>query len=265
MESSSGKPWSRLLLKASRKLLLLSLCLALAGCAGKAANQSLPRSVQARMDLAQSYLQKDRPRHSLNELYKIKSQADGNPDYHFLLGLTQMELKKYSAAADEFERALEVDPDFGSAWNNLGLAYLNAEQFTKAEEAFHQALDIPTYLTPEYAAYNLARLAKERSRPEAALKYCRRAQEFNWRYGPVYFLLSELLVEKGQIREAVNYLRQGVKAQPENAELWLRLAENQLRLGHSSDAIESFQHIVEQAPESEPAEVARDYLGLLRD
>lgn len=246
-------------------LLLLGLCLLLAGCAGKGVRHPLPRAVQARMDLAQSYLQKDRPRHSLKELYKIKDEASGHPEYDFLLGLTQMDLKKYDAAAKAFERAVTADPDFGPAWNNLGLARLNAKQFDKARAAFQKALDIPTYLTPEFAAYNLARLATKQNEPQAALEHAKQAQEFNRRYGPVYFLLAELLVEKGQIREAVSYLRQGVKAQPENAQLWLRLAENQLRLGHSRDAIDSFQRILDLAPESEPAEVARDYLGLLRN
>jgi Tfp pilus assembly protein PilF len=244
---------------------LLFLLLA-AGCAsGRGQDGYVPKAVQARMDLAISYLSKDKPRHSLKELRAIDERGKEIPQYHYLLGLTYMGLDKPSRAVRQFERAVELKPDFGQAWNNLGNAYVLADKDQEAEEAFRRALGIDTYMTPEFPAYNLARLYRDRGRTQKAVDYAKRAMKQNWRYTPAYMLLSDIYLENNRIQEATKWLEKGVDANPDNVRLILRLAENQMRLGENENASYWFHRIIELQPDSETAKVARDYLDVLQE
>jgi Tfp pilus assembly protein PilF len=246
-------------------LLLLSLLLA-AGCAsGRGADRFVPKEVQARMDLAVSYLSKDKPRHSLNELQAIAERGDGIAQYHFLLGLTYMGLEKHPRAIEQFKRAVDLKPDYGQAWNNLGNAYVLADRQSKAEDAFRQALGIDTYMTPEFPAYNLARMHRNRGQTREAVDFAKQAIKQNWRYTPAYMLLSDIFLESNRIRQATKWLEKGVDANPDNVRLILRLAENQMRLGENENASYWFHRIVELQPDSKAAKVARDYLDVLQE
>jgi tetratricopeptide (TPR) repeat protein len=248
-----------------RKLLLLlavpALSLSLVGCA--ATSPQVSDQTRARIELANSHLQNGQPRRSLKELLPLRDKAGDVPEYHFLLGMTYLRLEgKTQKAIDELKQATELAPKLGMAWNNLGMAYIQADRLGKAEASLKKALSISTYLTPEYAAYNLARLYRKQERPQQAIEYGNKALRENWRYLPAYFLLAELYTEQGQAGEAKDILERGVEAYPDNERLWLQYGKIQLRLGQREQAAQSFQRVLDIAPDSDPAQVARDYLDL---
>lgn len=235
-----------------------------AGCAGLMIEDAAEKQeIQARMDLCKSYLQKEQPRQGLKELLAIEDRAAQNPEFHFLMGLIQMQLRNRSEAIEAFQRAVRLNPEYGQAWNNLGQALIAHKRYAEATDALQQAMDIPTYLTPEYAAYNLARLFQKQSQRKKALDYAQLALEKNQGYWPARLLLADILVEMGRIANAVEILRKGLAKTPDNVQLMLSLAENYLRLGENRHATTWFARILEQDPESAEAQVARDYLDIL--
>ncbi len=48
----------------------------------------------------------------------------------------------WQEAIYRWERAVEIDPDYAAAWNNLGIAYEHEGLFDKAREAYERALDL---------------------------------------------------------------------------------------------------------------------------
>jgi len=243
-------------------LAVLSLLLLIWGCA---TTSSGSKEANARMELANSHLQNNRPRRSYQELKELQDQAQDVPQYHFLLGMTYLRLEGIDnqRAIEELKKAVELDPEMGMAWNNLGMAYFQSGRPTKAEEAFREALSISSYLTPEYASYNLSRLYSEQGRLDKALEYAQKSLKQNWRYLPAYDLITDLYIEQGRMEKAGEYLQQGVEAFPDNGRLWLRYGKAQLRLGENKQAAQSLQRVLEVAPDSESAQAARDYLDLL--
>jgi tetratricopeptide (TPR) repeat protein len=241
--------------------LAIALLLALSGCA--ATSPEVSEETRARIELANSHLQNNQPRRSLKELLAIRDRADDVPEYHFLLGMTYLQLEgKTDKAIHELKRTTELAPELGMAWNNLGRAYIAAGRVDRAEEVLKRALSIETYLTPEYAAYNLSRLYREQKRPRLAIEHADKALRENWRYLPAYFLLAELYTQQGRPGKAKDTLERGVEAFPDNARLWLQYGKIQLRLGDREQAAQSFQRVLDIAPDSDPAQVARDYLDL---
>jgi len=260
--TSNSTQWGTMnTLKLLVPIAVAALSLSILGCA--ATSPQISDKTQAQIQLANSHLQNGQPRRSLKELLSLRDRANEVPEYHFLLGMTYLRLEgRTQHAISELKRATELAPKLGMAWNNLGMAYIQADRLDKAEESLKKALSIPTYLTPEYAAYNLGRLYRKQNRPQKAIKFGNKALRENWRYVPAYFLLSELYTEQGQPKEARDILKRGVEAFPDNARLWLRYGKIQLRLGEQDQAVRSFQRVLDIAPDSDPAQVAQDYLDL---
>ncbi len=243
--------------------LYLSLLVLATGCASHRSSQQLSQEIQARFDLARSYLAQDQPRRSLKELLTVKDKVSGNPKFHFLLGLTYSELDTPQKALKSFQRVVEIDPDDGKAWNNMGQTCYRLGRLSKAEQAFKKALSIQTYLTPEYSAYNLARVHKKQGQLEAAIDFAQKATTYNKQYTPAFLLLSNLYLQEDRTEEATNWIQKGIKANPDNIKLIFALAENQLRLGQTADAIDNFKRIMALKPKSEIAQMAKDYLDIL--
>jgi Tfp pilus assembly protein PilF len=243
---------------------LLILCLLLSGCALIQPAPEMDKEIQARMDLASSYLSSDRPRLALRQLKAVQDQAQASPEYHLLYGLISARLDRHEESREHLIRAVRLRPDFARAWNNLGKVQASMGLEEDAEESFQHALDIPTYLTPEYPAYNLARLYAQQGRSRQAEDMARQSLQANPGFVPAVIFLGELLTEENELQDAVQVLRQGLKARPGQVRIMQALAENLLRLGEQAQARHWFERIADTAPpKSEPARVARDYLELL--
>jgi tetratricopeptide (TPR) repeat protein len=246
--------------------LLLLLGFMLLACAtGRSSPDSLPRDIQAHLDLGSSYLADEEPRRALRELLPIQKRAQSYPDYHFLLGATYSALDKCDKAIQHLQQAVHLRPDYGEAWNNLGQAFATCQRPSQAEEAFQKALELDTYLTPEFPAYNLSTLYQEQDREEKALEYAKQAVDLNWRYLPAYNQLIKIHEQRGQMQKATKWLRQAAEAFPDNTSLLFRLAENELRLGNTEEAKFWLQRILEVESDSSTAQMARDYLDIIQE
>ncbi len=114
-----------------------------------------------------------------------------------------------AAAADHYQLALKVSPNFYPALNNLGAIYLRQKDVARAKQAFLRSLE----LNPED--------------------------------GEAYVNLGHALYEEGQYRAAIERLEEGLKRSPRSAvghfflgSAWLKLgelekAERGLKLAYS--------------------------------
>jgi len=254
------------LLRGIPLLFLISVLTLAAGCAGKGSPDSImeDKQIQARLDLAERHLIQGENRQAMQQLMRVQGQDPDIPRLNFDLGLAYTALGDMPKATAAYKRAVKVRPDYAEAWNNLGQIYLSQGNLKQAEKALHKALDVVTYMTPEKAAYNLARLWRKRNNPDKALEFARKSIQENWRFSPGYILAADLLQNRGKDKEALSLLRQGAEADPNNMELLLKLAENLVRSGKDQKAKKWFRRIDQERPKSPQAEVARDYLEFLQ-
>lgn len=250
-------------------LLVLFVCLFLAGCGARAGSGGLSSSmgkkeVEQRLDLVESYIKNDQPQRALQELLKVEDSADHLSRYHFDVGMIYLGLNELDKARDGFAQAAEIDDNFGEAWNNLGKVQEAMGKTQEAEAAYTKAISILTYITPEFPAYNLGSMYLKQDRAKDAETAARKALARNWRYLPAYKLLSDSLSAQNRIEEAETVLRHGMEADMGSTSMTLALAELQMRTGKQDQARELFERILTQNPKSNDAKVARDYLGILQ-
>ncbi len=247
------------------KLIPLLLVLFAMGCA-HTGGVDRPDQDQAeiRLDLAERYLVEHEPREALEQLRQVREVIPDDPRVHFNLGLVHTTLENWDRAAKAFEDALDLKPGYGEAWNNLGQVKKAQGKTDQAIQAFEKALEQEDYMTPEFAAHNLAVLYREEGDLGSALHYSRLALENNRRFLAGYKLAGELYREKDRYQEALEVYERGVRARPESLELNFLFAEELVRAGRSQEATEWFQRILEKDDTSEEAQMARYYLQSLR-
>lgn len=251
-------------------LFCLTAVLVLAGCAGHRTDGSgdaiSDREVELRLDLAEAYLRNNEPRLALQELNLIEAQARTLPRYHFSLGYARLLMGNAAEAAAALRKAVELAPDHGEAWNNLGLALLSLGDLDGAEAAFGSALAVPAYRTPEVAALNLAQLYLDRDQPVPALRYVNLALELNWRFTNAYLLAAEIHLIQGNADQAVQLLRRGAEGNLDDPRILLTLVEYLLIAGQPDQARPWLKQLLETAPPgSREAARAKEYQQALDD
>ena len=250
--------------------LVCLLCLALAGCGAKAGSRgmssgSIPsKEVELRLNLVESHISGRQYQLALQELMKIEDVADHMSRYHFDSGLIYLGLDELDKSREGFAKAVEIDENFAEAWNNLGKVLEAQGKDAEAEAAYRKAFGILTYITPEFAAYNLGSLLLRTGRAKEAEDFGRKALARNWRYIPAYKLLSDAFIAQNRMDDAEAVLKSGLEADMNSTSTMLALAEHQVRIGKTLEAKELFERIATQYPKSGEARAARDYLDLLQ-
>lgn len=101
---------------------------------------------------------------------------------HTYLGWVYSFLKLYDEAIAECRRAIELDPDFGNPYNDIGAYLIELQRPADAIPWFERALQAPRYDARCYPLYNLGRVYENQGRWQQALDYYRRALTENPAY-----------------------------------------------------------------------------------
>lgn len=138
----------------------------------------------------------------------LKTESASVP-VHYLLGLNYYRLHEFSKAADEFQRVLQLSPDYELAVFQLGLAYARTGDFDQAIGMLNRALQLDG--SNFTAAYNLgAAYLKKQMVPEAADAF-RQSISINPEYAAGHRALGELLLYQGQVDESLAELRRSAE------------------------------------------------------
>ncbi len=174
----------------------------------------------------------------------------------------------YAAAIPELKRAVEMRPDFDTAWANLGIAYREIKdgyqpgldalhrairlkpgsfrhqvylglfhyrfgEYDPAEKAYRRALELrPDSVT---AWENLATIFLQRNRPDetiSALTEALKIEEIPYTHsnlGTAYFF-------RGDYRQAADHYRRATEMEPKNPDLWGNLGDALKMMKQNSEA-----------------------------
>lgn len=81
-----------------------------------------------------------------NEQQSDKSFSKNKKAYNYYVkGVRASEVENFEKAVEYFEKAVEEDPEFAFAWDNLGLNYRRLNNLDKAMESYEKSLEIDPY------------------------------------------------------------------------------------------------------------------------
>lgn len=157
-----------------------------------------------------------------------------DPETHNSLGLVYVQTGDDEKAVAEFRKAIEFQPAYADAHQNLGAVLTTSDTAEAVRE-----LEIAVKLQPQLAKaqYNLA-LAYEASPkhgPSRAIEQLRRLISLQPDYPRASFMLGRFLLREGQVGEAVEHLRRSVEQDPESGEARYQLGLALSRAGRREE------------------------------
>jgi len=247
-------------------LILAVLCLTslMAGCAGtQQTNSGSPEtrlsgevnlSARLHTELGAGYYSRGQYAVALQEL-RIAMSADAAyaPAYG-ILGLVHAELREDKQAEANFQRAIELSPNFAEAHNNYGLFLCQRGRAAEAMKQFEAALANPLYATPERALANAGNCVLEKGDLAQAELYYVRALKRVSNQSTALLGMAEVHYRQGRWLAARTVLRQiGDTANLGPQALWLGVRAER-RLGDREAEANYGAQLRRRYPESNQAQ-----------
>lgn len=187
-----------------------------------------------------------------------------NPILHADLGLFFSAKGEHRKAAGAFQRALEIQPDFSAARNNLGKTYLQIGDNDKAIETLMPLIDGHyIYSTPQFPLFLLGRAHYNKNQYALARDYFQKAVTAEPQYVYAWVWLGRMHAITGDRDAAFAAFEKAVELSPEFADAHFYLAEAQLRTGEKKKALAGYRRVIAIAPDSHLAQKSRAALTML--
>jgi len=126
-------------------------------------------------------------------LYRKSIDAVPTAEAHTFLGWTYSFQGDYEAAIRECHVAIEVDPDFGNPYNDIGSYLIKLGRHEEAIPWLRRAMTAPRYEPRHYPHVNLARIYARQGKIQAALAELEQALAIVPNYPPARTARHRLL------------------------------------------------------------------------
>lgn len=144
----------------------------------------------------------------LEQAIRLGVESYDLPEIYTILGRTYKDLGRHREAIETHKRAIDINPAFHKAWNNLGIAYLETGRFDEAVQCFEKAVDLdPDY---SFAQVSLAATYIQRNKPEQAIEHLVKAIELNPSLSEAHGDLALALAMIGKFQDAKQSLKQAI-------------------------------------------------------
>ena len=218
-----------------------------AAVALKKAEAIAPLDEPSRFTLVMSYVALGRRAWARPELAKLVEGAPANPLYPYWVGRLDYDDGQYAAAIKHFLRAIELDPRFMKAHDNLGLCYDALGRFDEALRSWEEAIrlnDAQPAKSP-WPSLNLGLMLTRLDRLDEAEVLFRESLRCDPRFPQAHYQLGITLEKKGRAGEAASELEEAARLDPGYAEAQYALARLYRRAGEARKADQALQRFQE--------------------
>lgn len=181
-------------------------------------------TARLRTELAFNYFQRGQLSVALEE---IKAALAADPDYGTafnVLGLINMDLGENAKADEAFRKALSILPNDSDALNNYGWFLCQTKRERESIERFMQALKNPLYASPDKPYLNAGICSQRMGNETAAEDFFRKAISLDPLNASANLRLGDIFYRRGEFEKARAHVDRINKNYDPSAEsLWLAL------------------------------------------
>lgn len=174
-------------------------------------------------------------------------------------GNVLFDLDKTEQALKDFNKAIELSPGYGVAYNNRGNVLLELGRRGEAVEDFKRAIAIMPGNAVPYNGRGKAQGLL--GRPYTALRYLSRALTLNGKYPAAYRNRAVIYLHLERFEEAIEDYNKVIALSPDDAELYLGRGQAWARSGKFLPAEKDFSKAIEIEPENALAYAERGALA----
>jgi len=184
-------------------LVIALLAASLAGCATTNQAAAIKRlQARAAYDRALQHVKDKEASPALTAVQEAITLDDSVPVYWNTLGWIYLQLGRPDIAFTPFSRALQLDPTFGLAQENVGVALSELGRWEEAVAAYRKAIAMATVPTPETAYQNMGMALLNLKRYREAEEALRFAISLNPKQEAPYYHLGLVLTAENRRDEA---------------------------------------------------------------
>ncbi|MBD2644553.1 tetratricopeptide repeat protein, partial [Aphanizomenon sp. FACHB-1401] len=154
--------------------------------------------------------------------------------------------KKLDGAVTAYQKAIELDPNYAIAYNNLGNALSDQKKLDEAVAAYQKAIE----LDPNYAiAYNnLGNALSDQKKLDEAVAAYQKAIELDPNYAIAYNNLGNALSDQKKLDEAVAAYQKAIELDPKLAIAYYNLGNALSDQKKLDEAVAAYQKAIELDP-----------------
>jgi type IV pilus assembly protein PilF len=178
---------------------------------------------------------------------KLTARARAHTD----LGAAYYQQNKLEIALDEFNHAVQIDPNYAQAYNGLGLVYAALNEDAKADANFKKA--IQTQPNSSESRNNYGSFLCSRNRYDESIVQFLEAVKNPLYSTPnlAYANAGICSARKNDVKNAEIYLNKALQIQPLTHSAATQLAEIQFKRGDASAAQKTLQNALVASPSAE--------------
>ncbi|MFQ6109346.1 MAG: tetratricopeptide repeat protein [Candidatus Aminicenantales bacterium] len=199
---------------------------------------------------------------AIQDLPPIDIRLSRIPESPFAKGDDLYQQKKYAEALQEYQRVLAENPDLYQAYDKIGLCYYRLNDLENAAENFKLMLEKEPQ--SRNTLINLSAIYFEKGDLEEGMKYFRKLDEESLTDAGTFYNIGILLFKNGQIDMAVDYFNKCLARDPSFIDGYYQLGLVNLNKGDMEEAKKNLQKVIELAPESEKAAIAKKMLESIK-
>jgi predicted AlkP superfamily phosphohydrolase/phosphomutase/Flp pilus assembly protein TadD len=151
---------------------------------------------------------------ALKKLEALGYISGESPDTHNNLGQRYQKQGEFEKAIVEFQKAIELNPNFTSAMNNLAVCYSKLKRFDEAEAVYRQAIKLNPH--DAYAMNNLAVMLMESNKLDEALTFGTMAVKTEPNYANAYMTVGAIYANMGKLDLAEWNFKKVLQIEPDN-------------------------------------------------
>jgi tetratricopeptide (TPR) repeat protein/predicted Ser/Thr protein kinase len=167
---------------------------------------------------------------------------------HYNLGIHYWNKKEFSAAIDEYSKALALDPNYGSAWNGLGYTYADMGNYEKAIESFEKYAAVsPGDANP---LDSLAEIHFQIGQLDSSIENYEKAVDARPDFFEAYWRVAYVYALKEEYRKALSWIERLIDRAPSpgiKAEAYLWDAFYHYWIGEADRSLRALRMASEQA------------------
>lgn len=209
-----------------------------------------PESAEGFYGLGSAYLQLKKPneaRQCFERVLQLHATYPGTlPNAWNNLGILSAREGHLDAAIQQFQRALEIDPEHSIAWQNLGSAYWQKKEGPAAKQALERSLA----LNPEDAEanYTLGMVYAQQNDTKHAHEYLEKALVARPAYPEALNNLGILYLHEGRPEKAIPRFEECLRVAPDYDQAYLNLARVYAIQGEGDKARAVVRQLLERHP-----------------